>query len=79
MNISGNASVNSAGLLLGVQFFLNKKGSFVLDWWSVGAHYGKGKGDFTGRSSQTLTPDQQSTENRSRGFGNYTGLIFCID
>lgn len=60
LNISGKATGNSVGLLLGVQFFLNKKGSFVLDWWIVGAHYGKGKGDFTGKSSQTLTPDQQS-------------------
>ena len=60
LNISGKARGNSVGLLLGVQFFLNKKGSFVLDWWIVGAHYGKGKGDFKGKSSQTLTADQQS-------------------
>lgn len=60
LNISGKATGNSAGLLVGVQFFLNKKGSFILDWWIVGAHYGKGKGDFEGKSSQTLTPEQQA-------------------
>ena len=60
VQISGNASGNSAGLMFGAQFFLNKKQNFVLDWWIVGAHYGKGKGDFTGTSSQTLTPDMQA-------------------
>lgn len=60
IKISGDAKGNSAGLLIGAQFFLNKKQNFILDWWIVGAHYGKGKGDFTGTSSQTLTPDMQA-------------------
>jgi len=60
LTISGKATGNSVGLLLGVQFFLNKQGSFILDWWIVGAHYGKGKGDFEGKSSQTLNPEQQA-------------------
>lgn len=60
LKVSGDAKGNSAGLLMGVQFFLNKKQNFVLDWWVVGAHYGSGKGDFVGKTTQKLTADQQA-------------------
>lgn len=58
--ITGKATGNSAGLMLGVQWFLGAKENWVLDWWIVGAHYGSGKGDMRGNSPRTLTADEQA-------------------
>ena len=60
VKISGNAKGNSAGLLIGAQWFLGKKKNWALDWWILGAHYGSGKGDFRGNSSRPLTADEQA-------------------
>lgn len=60
LKISGKATGNSGGLMVGAQWFLGKTDSWVLDWWIVGAHYGKGKGDFRGNSSRPLTPAEQA-------------------
>ncbi|MDQ0477511.1 DUF3575 domain-containing protein [Chryseobacterium sp. MDT2-18] len=59
LKISGKASGNSGGLLVGAQWFLGKKDNWVLDWWIIGAHYGKGNGNFRGNSSRILTPSEQ--------------------
>lgn len=59
VKISGKATGNSAGLMVGAQWFLGKSQNWVLDWWMVGAHYGKGKGDFRGDSSRPLSPIEQ--------------------
>lgn len=60
MKIAGKATGNSGGLMLGVQWFLGKTDNWILDFWIVGAHYGKGKGDFRGNSSRPLTPEEQA-------------------
>lgn len=60
LKLSGKATGNSGGLMVGAQWFLGKTDSWVLDWWIVGAHYGKGKGDFRGNSSRPLTPAEQA-------------------
>ena len=60
MNISGEAKGNSAGLMVGAQWFLGKTDSWVLDWWIAGAHYGGGKGDFRAQSPRSLTADEQA-------------------
>lgn len=59
LNISGKANGNSGGLMIGTQWFLGKSENWILDLWIVGAHYGKGKGDFRGNSSRILTPTEQ--------------------
>lgn len=56
---SGETSANSAGLMFGAQFFLNKSHTFVLDWWIGGGHYGSGSGDFSFTSNRTLNADEQ--------------------
>lgn len=58
--INGSTNANSAGLLIGSQWFLGKKENWVLDAWFLGAHYGGAKGDFYGKSPIPLTPDQQT-------------------
>lgn len=60
LDISGKASANSAGLMIGTQFFLGKNDNWVLDLWIIGAHYGSSTGDFSGKSRKSLTPDQQN-------------------
>ena len=60
VDISGNASANSFGLMIGSQWFLGEKQNWVLDWWIIGAHYGFAKGDFNGKSSRLLTEKEQN-------------------
>ena len=59
LKISGKASGNSAGLMVGAQWFLGKTDNWVLDFWMAGGHYGKGNGDFRGTSNRTLSPAEQ--------------------
>lgn len=59
VNISGKASANSGGLLMGVQWFLGRNENWVLDLWIVGAHYGGATGSFRGTTSRPLTQEQQ--------------------
>jgi hypothetical protein len=58
IKLSGKLSANTGGLLFGVQHAFGKH--IVLDTWIFGPHYGSGKGDFIGTSSQPLTKGQQS-------------------
>lgn len=60
MAISGQATGNSAGLMVGAQWFLGKTDSWVLDFWIAGGHYGGGKGDFRAKSPRPLTPTEQA-------------------
>lgn len=60
LNISGNATGNSAGLMIGYQWFLGAKKNWVLDLWMIGGHYGKGKGDFNGTTNRILTAQEQN-------------------
>ncbi|MBE2229822.1 MAG: DUF3575 domain-containing protein [Chitinophagaceae bacterium] len=58
INLSGKLTSHTGGLMFGAQWPLGK--SLVLDWWIFGPHYGAGNGDFTGLSSQPLTPSEQA-------------------
>ena len=60
LDVSGKATANSVGLMMGVQFFLGKQDNWILDFWILGGHYGSGKGDFIGKSPFTLNADQQN-------------------
>lgn len=57
ITLSGDIKANTVGLLLGAQWSLSKL--LVLDWWIIGPHYGKSKGEFIGSTSEGLTPDEQ--------------------
>lgn len=57
INLTGKLTSNTGGLLLGAQWPIGKH--VVLDWWILGPHYGAGKGQFDGVSSQTMTPAEQ--------------------
>ncbi|MFA6769982.1 MAG: hypothetical protein WCR71_02295 [Bacteroidales bacterium] len=59
LSISGNIKSNTFGLLFGAQWFLSKY--IVLDWWILGPHIGKGKGDLIGLSSQPLSEEAQKS------------------
>lgn len=56
--MSGELKGNTFGLMLGAQWHLGKHIS--LDWWILGPHFGNGKGDFSGKSSQPLTAEEQN-------------------
>jgi hypothetical protein len=58
INLSGDLTTHTGGLLIGSQWTLGKH--VCLDWWIFGPHYGSGSGEFTGTSSQPLTTDEQN-------------------
>ena len=58
ISMSGELKGNTFGLMLGAQWHLGKHIS--LDWWILGPHYGNGKGDFAGKSTQPLTTEEQN-------------------
>ena len=58
VKMSGKLTTNTGGFLIGVQNSLGKH--MVLDLSLFGPHYGSGKGDFKGTTSQPLTPDEQN-------------------
>lgn len=60
MPITGKANGNSAGLMVGAQWFLGKTDNWVLDFWIAGGHYGGGKGDFRAASPRALSPAEQA-------------------
>ncbi len=57
ISMAGELKGNTFGLMLGAQWHLGKHIS--LDWWILGPHYGNGKGDFTGKTTQPLTQVEQ--------------------
>lgn len=58
IKMSGKLTTNTGGLSMGVQSALGKH--VVLDMSFFGPHYGSGKGKFSGTTSATLSPDEQS-------------------
>lgn len=58
IDMTGKLSAHTGGLLIGAQWALGKH--ICLDWWILGAHYGSGKGDFAGISSQPLSANEQA-------------------
>ena len=57
INLSGDLTSNTGGILFGVQKFLGKH--ICLDFWLFGPHYGSGVGKFSGVSSKPLTQQEQ--------------------
>lgn len=57
ITMKGDMTSHCGGLMLGAQWTLSK--SVSLDWWIVGAQYGKAKGTFTGISDIALTQAEQ--------------------
>ncbi|HEY0039594.1 MAG TPA: DUF3575 domain-containing protein [Flavisolibacter sp.] len=58
LNLNGEMSGHTGGIMFGAQWFLGK--TITLDWWIIGAHYGTGKGIFTGTPSTPFTPGEQA-------------------
>lgn len=63
LDLSGNLSANSGGVMVGAQWMLRKH--LVLDWWILGAHFGSGNGNFTGVPDQPLTIFEQDEVRRT--------------
>jgi hypothetical protein len=57
VDLKGELSAHSGGIMFGAQWFLGK--SISLDWWIVGAHYGAGNGSFSGTPDMPFTPGEQ--------------------
>lgn len=57
LNLSGDLTSNTAGILLGAQWTVGKQ--LCIDWWIAGPHYGIGKGKFNGVSAKQLTQREQ--------------------
>ncbi len=58
ITMSGNITANTVGLMFGAQWALGKY--VCLDWWLLGPHYGKSKGDLTGIPSQPIPAEGQT-------------------
>jgi hypothetical protein len=58
VKMSGKLTSNTGGILIGAQKDLGEH--VVLDISFFGPHYGSGKGDFRGTTSQPLTADEQN-------------------
>ncbi len=56
--LSGDIKSNTFGILFGAQWSLSKY--VVLDWWILGPHIGKSKGNLTGIATPPLSPDAQA-------------------
>jgi len=61
LDMAGDISANSFGLMMGAQWYFGKKKNWVLDWWIVGGHYGFSSGNINGntRSGANLSPEDQ--------------------
>lgn len=57
LDLKGDISSHSGGLMLGSSFNLGKH--FVLDWWIVGLHYGSATGSLNTTTSYNLSSNEQ--------------------
>ncbi len=58
VTLSGNIKSQTLGLMIGAQWSLSK--FFVLDWWILGPHIGKGIGELDALSTRTLSAEEQN-------------------
>ncbi|HNF29864.1 MAG TPA: DUF3575 domain-containing protein [Chitinophagaceae bacterium] len=56
---NGKIKSSSIGFMIGTQFRLAKK--LVLDWWIIGGHYGRSKGDLNALINRNLSPIEQQS------------------
>jgi hypothetical protein len=59
VDLQGDITSHSAGLLIGASFNLGKH--IVLDWWIIGAHYGVSSGSALGTSIRPLSANEQES------------------
>lgn len=59
VDISGDLSASSLGLMIGKQWFLGQKKNWVLDWTIIGVHAGFSAGEFSGKSNQAISAQEQ--------------------
>lgn len=57
--MEGNIKAHSFGLMFGVQWLLGKQKNWVLDWWILGGHYGAASGEINGKTTRSMTPQEQ--------------------
>jgi hypothetical protein len=62
-DFAGSIKSTSGGLMMGIQANLSK--SIVLDFWLVGAHYGKSKGDLVFVAPAPLSAQEQAALQQS--------------
>lgn len=58
IRLKGDMTTHSGGLMFGAQWQIAKMIS--LDWWILGAHYGKSNGALTGTPSTPLSANEQN-------------------
>lgn len=58
IKLKGDIATHTGGLMFGAQWALGKYIS--LDWWILGAHYGKGNGSLSGVPTSPLTTEEQN-------------------
>ena len=63
LDMSGDISANSVGLMIGSQWYFGKNKNWVIDWWIVGGHYGVSKGNIIGISKNPLDAEDQAAIN----------------
>ncbi len=59
VELEGNVTGNSFGVLFGKQWFLGDSRNWVLDFNILGGHYGFSNGELIAVSSQRLSPERQ--------------------
>ncbi len=59
IDLSGNLSSNTVGLMLGSQWFIGKK--LCIDWWIIGPHYGTAHGIFLAHTNVALDQLEQES------------------
>lgn len=60
LDVSGEVTSNNIGFMMGVQWTMGKRQSWVMDFTLIGAHYGKAEGDLFGKAPRALTPEEQA-------------------
>lgn len=55
IDLSGDISAKSFGLMMGIQWMVGSRKNIVIDWGILGAHYGKSEGEWLGTSSMAMT------------------------
>ena len=59
IDLSGNLTGNTVGLMLGSQWFIGK--NFCLDWWIIGPHFGTANGVFSAHTNVSLDQLEQES------------------
>jgi hypothetical protein len=58
VELSGKLSSFSGGIMIGAQWIVGK--NISIDWWILGAQFGKGNGSYSATTSYTLSSSEQA-------------------